>query len=81
MKRKFSSSHRLATRSRDKIAGMLVSVSAGERTRLRISRPDRTLGLVATAAFGVAAVATGKPLLGVLAAGAAFFGVWDLIRP
>jgi thioredoxin-like negative regulator of GroEL len=71
----------VGARSRDEIAGMFTSVSAGERTRQMISRPDRTLKLGIAAAFGIAAIATGTPILGVFAAGATFFGVWDLIRP
>ena len=71
----------VGARSRDEIAGMFASVCAGERTQQTISRPDRTLRLGVAVAFGVAAVATGTPILGVFAAGAAFFGIWDLIRP
>jgi thioredoxin-like negative regulator of GroEL len=71
----------LGARSKDDIAGILSSVSAGQRTRRMISRPDRTLRLAVAAAFGVAAVVASAPILWVFAAGAAVFGVWDLIRP
>jgi thioredoxin-like negative regulator of GroEL len=71
----------VGARSREEIAGMFAFVSAGERTRQTISQSDRTLRLGVAAAFGIAAVATGSPVLWVFAAGAAFFGVWDLIRP
>jgi thioredoxin 1 len=67
--------------SRDEIAGMFASVSASERTRQTISRPDRTLRLGVATAFGVAAVVASTPVLWVFAATVAAFGVWDLIRP
>ena len=71
----------VGARSRDEIAGMFASVKAGERTRQTISRPDRTLRLGVAAAFGAAAVMASAPVLWVFAAGAAIFGVRDLIRP
>ena len=71
----------VGARSRDEIAGMFASVSAGERTRQTISRPDRMLRLGVAVAFGAAAVVASAPVLWVFAAGAAIFGVWDLIRP
>ena len=71
----------VGARSRNEIASMFASVSAGERTRQTISRPDRTLRLGVAAAFGAAAVVASTPILWLFAAGAAAFGVWDLIRP
>jgi thioredoxin-like negative regulator of GroEL len=71
----------VGARSRDEIAGMFASVKAGEKTRQTISRPDRTLRLAVAAAFGAVAVVASAPVLWAFAAGAAIFGVWDLIRP
>ena len=71
----------VGARSRDDIAGMFASVKAGERTRRTISRPDRVLRLGVAAAFCLVAVMASTPILWVFAAGAAVFGIWDLIRP
>ena len=71
----------VGARSRDDIAGMFASARAGESTRTTISRSDRTLRLGVAAAFGVVAVIASAPVLWVFAAGAAVFGIWDLIRP
>jgi hypothetical protein len=71
----------VGTRSHDEIAGMFTSVVAGERKRQTISRPDRTLRLGVATAFGLAAVVATAPVFWVFAAGAALFGVWDLIAP
>jgi thioredoxin-like negative regulator of GroEL len=71
----------LGARSHDEIAAMFASASVGERTQKTISRTDRMLRLGVAAAFGAAAVIAGAPVLWVFAAGAAVFGVWDLIRP
>jgi hypothetical protein len=71
----------VGARSREEIAGMFQAASVGERTRPTISRPDRMLRLGVAAAFGVAALLASTPVLWVFAAGAAVFGVWDLIRP
>jgi thioredoxin-like negative regulator of GroEL len=71
----------VGARSRDDIAGIFASLTAGQRTRRTSSRPDRTLRLAVAAAFGVAAVVASAPILWVFAAGAAVFGVWGLIRP
>ena len=71
----------VGARSRDEIEGMFVSLSAGETIRQTISRPDRTLRLGVAAAFAIAAVVAAAPALWAFAAGAAVFGVWDLIRP
>ena len=71
----------VGARSRDDIAGMFSSVSAGERTRQTISRPDRMLRLGVAAAFGVGALVASAPVLWVFAGAAAIFGTWDLIRP
>ncbi|MEN8239856.1 MAG: thioredoxin family protein [Actinomycetota bacterium] len=71
----------VGSRSHGEIARMFASVTAGKRTRQTISRPDRTLRLGVAAVFGVAAVVANAPVLWAFAAGAAVFGVWDLIRP
>jgi thioredoxin 1 len=71
----------VGARSRDEITEIFASAKAGSKTRHTISRPDRVLRLTVAAAFGVAAVIASAPILWVFAAGAAVFGIWDLIRP
>ena len=71
----------VGARSRDELTKMFTSASEGTRTRTTISRPDRMLRLGVAAAFAIAAVATGTPVLWVFAAGASVFGTWDAIRP
>ncbi len=71
----------VGARSRDEITKIFTSAKAGTRTRHTISRQDRMLRLGVAAVFAVAAVVASTPVLWVFAAGAAVFGIWDLVRP
>jgi len=59
---------------------LFTEAAAGRASRRRLSGTDRLLRLGAAAALGVAAVLTGTPILGIVAAGVGLSGFWDLVR-